>query len=120
MVMIGVALAIGIILIAMMSYFFQEKLNDDNIIAAKEVVTGIENELFLAARVSPGYVRNFEIPSKLNEEDYNLSIQGDDIVLNYKNIDFLGSSPNLTGQLIKGENTIRNVNGRVCLNLETC
>ena len=120
MIMLGASLTIGIILIATVSFFFKESIYEQNIEIAKAVLTSVENEIFLATRVEAGYIRNFEIPERLNNEDYNISIDDGDIVLSYKNIDFFGVLPNISGDIRKGVNTVRNVNGKVCLNIQTC
>ena len=120
MIMIGVSIIIGIILIATIAYLFKEKLDEQNLEVAEELLESVENELFLATKVEPGYMRDFEIPQTLNNEEYNISVVGGDLILSYKEIDFLGILPNISGNITKGPNTIRNINGKVCLNLETC
>lgn len=120
MIMLGASIGISIILLATLTHFYKDRLDVENGEIAKEVLTSIESELFLATKVEPGYIRSFEIPLTLNGENYNLSIQGEYVVLTYNNVDFVGVSPNITGTIDKGVNTIRNIDGRICLNLEAC
>lgn len=118
--MLGASLAIGIIMLASVTYFFGQQIDEQNIAIAKDVLTNIQNEIFLATKVESGYARDFEVPQALNNVEYNISIINGDIILSYKNIDFLGALPNVSGNIQKGENTVRNVDGKVCLNLGVC
>jgi hypothetical protein len=118
--MLGASLIVGIILIATLTYFFKDQINDQNIEVSKEILVSIENELFLATKVESGYMRNFEIPGKLNNREYNISINNGNLILSYNGIEFIGNLPNMSGDILKGANIIRNIDGKVCLNLEMC
>lgn len=118
--MLGVSLTIGILLIGTLTYFFKDQVDEQNVIIAKNILVSVENELFLATKVEPGYFRNFDVPLKLNNVDYNISITGGDLIITYNNIDLIASLPNISGNIKKGENTIRNINGKICLNIELC
>ena len=120
LLMIGVSITIGILLIASISYFYTDQLKEKNIDTAKEILVAVENELFAASKVRAGYSRQFTLPATINNENYTVSMQGGDIILTYSSIDFIGSSPNVTGNIQKGANTVKNVGGKVCLNLQTC
>ncbi|MBR9692834.1 hypothetical protein GOV07_02770 [Candidatus Woesearchaeota archaeon] len=41
----------------------------------------IERELLLAARVNPGYSRDFDLPLSLGGEGYNVSLEGNDTLV---------------------------------------
>ena len=115
LLMISAAFAIGIVFLAALSYFYSEKIDEKNIEISKELLISIETELLTASKVLPGYERVFYLPETLNNKNYSVEISGGDIILTYGEIDFIGISPNVTGNLVKGNNTIRNVDGKVCL-----
>lgn len=117
---IGIVIFISIILSKVVLNYYEEKRNYENIDVAKEIVLNVENEIMLASKVNPGYLRSFEIPENLNNVDYNISVSYDEIVLIYENMSFASRIPNVTGDVLKGVNTIRNVNNKICLNIESC
>ncbi|MBR9690920.1 hypothetical protein GOV08_04520 [Candidatus Woesearchaeota archaeon] len=118
--MISVSFLVGIIFLSTINYFYTEKRDEQNIEVAKEVLISVENELLVASKVREGYIRSFELPLTLNNVDYDIQISGPDVILTYDNIDFIGIAPNATGQLQKGANTVKNIGGKVCVNLVAC
>ena len=67
-----------------------------------------------------GYRREFEIPEKINNVDYNITVSGDELSLEYKGLSIISSIPNVTGNLTKGKNVIQNHDNVICLNVEPC
>lgn len=117
---IGIVIFISIILLKVVLNYYDEKKNDENIDVAKEIILSVENEITLASKVNPGYKRSFEIPTSLNNVNYSITISNNELNLEYNNIIFLSQIPNVTGNILKGVNIIRNVDNHICLNVESC
>ena len=83
-----------------------------------EFAESIRQEIVLAHEASDGYERNFLLPETINKRYYDMEIQGSWIVMKSDDERFSLSVPvlNVTGNLQKGNNVIKNVNGEVFLN----
>lgn len=115
--MMSISITIGLILVAAISYYNTENTTKKNLIYSQELVSLVENELSLAAKVKPGYIRTFELPAKINNQDYTIELSGGDIILTYDELNFIGIAPNVTGTVInKGLNTVKNIDGKVYIN----
>lgn len=117
---IGITVSIGIILTSVVLEYYKDTRDTKNIDVANGIVMDVEKEIFLATKVVSGYTREFEIPLKINNVDYDISLNGENIILTYGNMDIMGNIPNITGEIVKGKNVIKNNNGNICLNVEAC
>ena len=85
--------------------------------ALKEVALAVQGEIEIANSASDGYKRVFFLPNTiLNGVDYNAQVAGDVIYVNTTSDALALSISNVTGQLVKGNNTIMKTNGSVYLN----
>ena len=96
----------------------QEKSDEKKTIAIKDIVKNVQEEIDLAIKSSNGYKREFKIPEKIIDDEYEISIfegivyaktidQKNAIAVNIKNV---------TGNISKGTNIITKQNGIVYLN----
>ena len=118
--MMGIIVLIGIVIMVMISTLFNDRVEEERINGAKAILASVENELFLASKVSSGYKRSFDIPDNINTKNYSITILGESIILIYGGITFEGVSPNATGNFNIGTNNVYNINGKVCLNTLIC
>lgn len=86
------------------------------IIIAEDIVTKVQKEINLAARVLDGYSREFTLPQKLGRKDYNISIVGNEVILKTEKQDFWRVIPSVAGNVTKGKNIINKTNGVIHLN----
>ena len=84
--------------------------------AVKDLALKLQKELLLAATVEEGYIRVFEIPEKLENIDYFLTVQNNTIIIESKNGFYTLSVPKATGNLTKGENKINKTGGVIYIN----
>jgi len=84
----------------------------------KDLVLEIQNEINLALESSDGYQREFEIPENINNREYNINITEEFIYLKTKDEKFAIAIPvaNVAGDLLKGKNMVRKLNGEIHLN----
>ena len=105
-----------IIIIVALNYKFGEIRDESSYLKQRESLRKIHAEITLASVSRYGYIRNFTTPKDIDGSDYNLSIKGSYVVLSYasRQISFL--IPNVSGDIKKGENMIKNEEGRIILN----
>ena len=84
--------------------------------AVKDLALKLQKEVLIAASVEEGYVRVFEIPGKLDNIDYFLTVQNSTIIIESKNGFYALSIPKVTGNLTKGSNKINKTGGVIHIN----
>lgn len=96
----------------------QEKSEEKKTIVIKDIVKTVQEEIDLAAKSSNGYKREFKIPEKIINDDYEISVfEG---IVYAKTTDGKHATAvnikNVTGTISKGTNIITKQNGIVYLN----
>ena len=83
----------------------------------KELALNIQDEINLALGSTDGYSRNFTIPEYINGKDYEANITDNMIYVAIgKESAIALPVAKVTGNIKKGENRIRKLNGEVLLN----
>ncbi len=118
------AVLVGFILLFMIIFLFVlNKEMSYNVLQRRDMIisnilTLVQDEINLALKSRDGYLREFQIPYKIDNLNYNINIiEGSVYVIteNRKNSGLLPVAP-VTGQPIKGANIIKKQNGVVYLN----
>ncbi|MBI4451229.1 hypothetical protein HY642_04600 [Candidatus Woesearchaeota archaeon] len=77
----------------------------------------LHEEIALAATVSDGYTRSFDLPSVVGDGNYTISIQQNRVILARTGaFEASRTTLNVTGQPKQGRNTITKTNGTITLN----
>lgn len=86
---------------------------------AQTISDQIASEINLALKVGDGYSRVFFLPEKIsNSLDYEVNVEDYRVVIKWKS----GSTQsviltkNITGQIVKGKNLIKNIGGIIYVN----
>lgn len=95
-----------------------DKLKQKQNLMLKETALAVQDEINLALDSSDGYYREFEVPEKIGNQDYDISLVDDMVYLKTKDEKLAMSLPiaKVTGQVVKGQNTIKKENGEVKIN----
>ena len=95
-----------------------DKTRESVDLEVKEIALIVQDEIVLAAGSSEGYYRNFELPEKVANRHYDVSIVNNLVYVNTTDGRHALSLSvlNVTGQPLKGNNFIRKVNGNIYLN----
>ena len=107
-----VAIAFEIASLEQLSDFRLRKEND----IAKDLALSIQKELILAATVEDGYVRTFKLPDQVESINYSIQMQNSTLAVQTKNSYYLVGIPNSIGNLTKGTNQIKKINGILYIN----
>lgn len=95
-----------------------DKTRERNNLEFKELALTVQDEINLALEASEGYSRHFNIPEKLINRNYEINIVSGTVYVRTLDNEFALALPvgNVTGNINKGDNFIRNINGRIFLN----
>ena len=116
LVFLGIAFLIAIaFIIASLEQLKDFRLQKESE-AVKDLALKLQREVLIAANVEDGYVRVFQIPSKLENVDYTLAIQNSTIIVQSKNSAYIVSILNAIGNVSKGINIINKTSGVIYIN----
>lgn len=95
-----------------------KKIYEREALIVKEIATTIQKEINLAKKSSDGYSREFKIPLKAGNLNYEVSILQNFIMISTTNGKHALSLPteNINGQINITDNKIRKINGEIYLN----
>ena len=116
--LVGVAFSLTIIFLVATRSQLKELTTTEEIILVRDVGSKVQNEINLGARVEDRYTRVFEIPKKLETRDYNITINDNILVVATKNEEYVAIIPRVVGNIQKGNNIIKRIEGVVYLNQE--
>jgi len=85
----------------------------------EDIAALVKNEIDLAKSVTDGYLRTFNLPSRIGGNTYNIEIiENRELVVNYVDKEYvLFLQENIQGNVNPGANTIRKENGIVYINI---
>lgn len=107
-----IAIAFEVASLGQLNDFRLKKEND----AVRDVALKIQKELLIAVAVEDGYVRQFELPDKVDSVNYSLTTQNSTINVESKNSYYSVSVPKVVGNASKGANVINKTGGVVYIN----
>lgn len=116
MFMVMAATVAMIVFMTVFSDLYKDNMNDKKRLLAEDFGYYLQNEFKIASNAKEGYVRNFELPMKLEGYEYGVFVINDTLILNYTQGLLYFPVPSHEGNLAKGVNSIRNVNGSICVN----
>ena len=95
-----------------------EARQEGNRKVSEDIAKFAYREVEIAKSVNDGYSRIFEMPQKISGIDYTLAIiDSRELVVNYLDEEYVQFLPiNVTGNIVKGSNSISKINGIVLLN----
>jgi len=116
---------VGFILFAFTAFFLviQENISDElrekKDLAIREVALTVQDEINLALETSEGYYREFKIPERIINQDYEINIIDDMVYVRTKDGRNAISLPvaNVTGDVNIPLNIIRKEDGEIKLNV---
>ena len=114
-ILYGVALTATVILVAAISQ--NKNLHETNeFFQVKDIASKVQHEIGLLSNVENGYSRQFEVPDKIDNKDYNISIKNNTLTVRTNTTSFFIAILNITGYVKKESNTITKTNGMIYVN----
>ena len=116
--LIGFVLFAFTIFFVIINYNTEDKQNQKRQVAIESVAETVKDEIDLAYNSEDGYIREFNLPETLNGLEYDLNISEDivDVYTINSNNRVSVVIKEISGDIIKGDNIIRKINGWVKLN----
>jgi len=95
-----------------------DKQKERQSLIVKDAALAVQDEINLALQSSEGYYRSFKIPENVGNQEYNITIVEEMVYIRTQDGKNAMAFPvqNVTGQLVKGDNTIKKENGKIKLN----
>ena len=95
-----------------------DKINENQVRQIKELALAVQDEINLASDSTEGYYRTFKIPEKIGNTEYTLNITEGFVYVRTSNEKNAIALPvrEITGNILKGDNSIRKNGGIVYLN----
>ena len=112
-IMLGVLLVA--ILIGLAGRLTADELQDQGAREAQDLARTLQQELLVAAQMSPGYHRVIEIPQMLRQGDYGLSNTQESLTITKAGMTITLKTPITNGTLTKGHNVISNEQGTITI-----
>lgn len=118
MILIGFVLFFFTVFFLAIGGNMSDKLREKKNLDIKDIALTVQDEINLALQSSDGYSRNFTLPEKIGNEDYDIDIVGDMVYVRTVDNKYAIALPvaNVTGNIRKNENTIKKENGEIKLN----
>ena len=116
LIFVGIGFIVAIIIISILSNETKEFYNNKEDILVKDLALKVQSEINLAATVEDGYLREFEIPEKLDSINYTIFIKNETLIVQSKNSIYFARIPNITGTIVKGVNKINNFENVIYIN----
>ena len=111
MLLSGVALIAAIVFVSISLNQIKGLYATKESLLAKDVALKIQSEISIASNAEDGYSRDFELPEKINNRDYNISIINNTLAVWTSATPYVVGILDAEGDLEKGSNTIRKTNG---------
>lgn len=96
---------------------FSDVQSDTDYFKLKDVALSVKAEISLAVALEDGYQRTFFIPLTIDGLEYNISRDNGFLLFASDGAEYTVSVPSYTGNLQKGNNVIRKVDGVVEVNV---
>ena len=116
MFMIMFATAMIVIFMFVYSEMYQDSLREKQTILFSDFGASLQREMMTAAYAKEGYLRTLDIPEDLDGYDYEILVVQQTLIINASHASGAYIIPNSTGQFVKGQNTLRNIDGSICIN----
>ena len=118
MLLVGTTLFFFTIFFLGVQESISDKLKEEKRIITQDIALQVKDEIDLAFKSSDGYYRKFDIPNKIKELDYEVSIIESLVYVKTDDNKHAVALPvsNITGQPIIGTNIIQKKGGIVYLN----
>lgn len=109
-------LTIFLMILLIMNNNVSENIREKQNTELKKVAITIQNEIALCSRASSGYQREFEIPDKIGNLDYNIYLVDGLVYINSTHYSIALPIEKVEGSIFKGNNVIRKINKQIKLN----
>lgn len=115
-VMFGALLFFFVIFMGVIQLNISDQNKEKREAILQTIAIGVRDEISLAAKSSDGYLREFFVPENILGASYEINITENIVVAKTERHNVYYDVFNVTGQVQKGQNTIKKENATIYLN----
>ena len=117
-ILVGAVFFFFIIFVLALQYNISDRTRENKNLAIREIALAVQDEINLASESTDGYLREFRIPEKVINLDYEINVTEGVVYVRTVDGKYAVSypTPDVFGDVQKGTNTIRKIDGEVYLN----
>jgi len=119
MIFIGIAIIIMMSYVAISNTYLNLTYKQRDVISGQDLAKQVKNEINLASRVEDNYQRTFQLPQKIGNKDYAITIEGREVAIEIEGLDYvelLMTNPQVDEQKSPGDTVvISKTDGRVII-----
>lgn len=112
----GVSILIMALLLVFMYEVNRSKAEEKIDYKMRDFSYSVQSEFVLASEMNNGYSRIINIPSRVEQTDYNITIIGNNLVVSYHGVSYYSQIPDTIGNITKGTNLLLKKNGTIYIN----
>ena len=116
MIILGAIVVFFALFLAVLAGDFSDSYKRKESLMLKEIALQVQTEVNLASKSSEGYSRTFKLPTSLNGKNYSINITDSRVFVRTQENAITISLETTSGEISKGENTIRKSNGKIYIN----
>lgn len=114
--LIGIATIILTVTLVLVGRLQSDNAREKKQIILKDFTYSIQNEFIMAGEAHEGYIREFNIPGKLENIEFVINNTETYLFTEYSEGAIVLPIPNTKGNITKGDNTVENRGGQICIN----
>lgn len=116
-ILVGLLFFVMLLFLAFIRNYVVDVRSDKDRELLKDIAYAVQAEVHIAAGADDGYRRDFEVPVKIDSMNYTISIIEDEVWAQTEKAEVVLNIPSIVGNLTMGDNTIRNDEGVIYLNV---
>ena len=116
MIVFGAMLFFFTIFFIVIQESIYENSREERNILANDIALSVKEEILLAHESSEGYMRSFHVPLNIYGLDYGINLSEGHVYLYSEKIGISYIVSDVSGNIVKGNNTIRKEGGTIYLN----
>lgn len=114
--MLSTMIVFSILMLGVMSYYNKTQLAEKNSDAVINLLDYLQSETILATKMKSGYTQIFDIPEKINNENYIIVTTTNSITITHNSKSYSAIIPEIDGTFQIPNNVIKKVGEEVRLN----
>jgi hypothetical protein len=115
--LLGFLIIMMTIVIILVFQVNRDKIEEKIDIKMRDFAITVQNEIIYASEMNYGYNREFKLPVKVENTEYEITVQNNNkINLNYNNKTYYYKIPEVNGDFITGTNKIIKTESEILLN----
>lgn len=114
--MITIIMVFSLSLISVISYYHKSEIKDKSDDSVNNILLYLQNEVITASKMRSGYSKDFELPLKIDNKNYDIETYTNEIILEFMGNEHIIIIPDVEGNISIPSNTIKKVGEVIKIN----